>query len=144
MDQPELQYLRRFSVKSAVKKHRQVLPRAFRPRDDELSLSFTLRCQELGSQQGLIAFRAYHRITGSGDLPGLIYLTHMNLVNDLTPPLTPRYVKDERDPKYGHLHHETDRPDETQLNIMATQASQNGVLLPAIIKGREHPPSDVP
>jgi len=139
MNGADLQYLRRFAKKRAVSKERQVLPAAFEPRRDEDALSFTLRDGSLQSQEQLLQYQAHFSIQPSGDLPGLCFLTHCNLTEDLKPPLPPRYKEDETDPVYGKLHHQTDVPSLTQQNQMATQATQNGLLLPAKIKGREHP-----
>ncbi len=139
MDRADRQFIRRFSKKNEVK-NRQVLAAAFAPRGDERTLSFTLRDKTLQSRDALLRFRNHFEIRPSGDLPGLCFLTHANLAEDLRPPLPPRYREDERDPVFGKLHHETDLPNETQQNQMATQATQNGLLLPAIIRKREYPP----
>ncbi len=139
MERMDRQFIRRFSKKSAVRKDRVVLPVAFAPGRDPTALSFTLRDMTLQSIEALLRYRAYFRIQPSGDLPGLCVLTHTNLTEDLRPPLPPRYREDEQDPVYGKLHHETDLPDETQRHQMATQATQNGLLLPAVINKHDHP-----
>ena len=139
MDGTNRHFIRRFSRKSDVRRDRTVLPRAFEPRSSESALSFTFRNEELRSQNALIQYRDHFPLT-SGDLPGLCWLSHRNLVEDLEPPLPPRYREDTDDKKYGRLHYETDVPGETQQNQMATQATQNGLLLPAVIKKRVHPP----
>jgi len=143
MDRADEQFIRRFSKKSAVKKDRQVLPAAFEPRIDERGLSFTLRDETLQSREALLRYRTYFQIQKSGDLPGLCFLTYANLTQGLQPPLPPRYSEYETDPVYGHLHHLTDLPNETQQNQMATQATQNGLLLPAVIKKRDYPPEPI-
>lgn len=139
MDAAERQYIRRFAKKRAVSKERQVLPTAFEPRPNEQGLSFTLRNRSLLTTTQLCQYQEHFRIQPSGDLPGLCFLTHTNLTEDLKPPLPPRYKEDEDDPVYGKLHYLTDLPSLTQQNQMATQATQNGLLRPARIKGQEHP-----
>jgi len=139
MEEADRQYLRRFSKKRAVSRDRTVLPTAFEPRSDEPALSFTLRDESLQSSRQLLCYRDHFRILPSGDLPGLCFLTHANLTEGLKPPLLPWYKEDENDPVYGKLHYQTELPTEMQQNQMATQATQNGLLLPAVIKGREHP-----
>jgi hypothetical protein len=140
MDRADEQFIRRFAKTTAVKKDRVVLPAAFEPRVEEAALSFTFRDETLQSREALLRYRHHFEIQPSGTLPGLCFLTYANLTEGLQPPLPPRYSDDETDPVYGHLHHLTDLPSETQQNQMATQATQNGLLLPAVIKKRDYPP----
>jgi len=139
MDGADQHFIRRFSKRTAVQKDRVVLPAAFEARSGESALSFTLRSKSLQEKEALLKYQR-HFVLSSGDLPGLCFLTRANLTNDLQPPLPPRFKAAEDDQVYGKLHHETDVPNETQRNQMAVQATQNGLLLPAILKGREHPP----
>jgi hypothetical protein len=124
------QYIRRL-LKNAVKRDRTILPRAFSASPNDSSISFTLRGDVLQSEDQLRRYRKHKRLN-SGDLPGLCYLTHQNLTQDLKPPLPPRYQEDSEDTIYGTLHHETDVPDETQQNDLATKATQHGLLLPFV------------
>lgn len=132
-------YIRRFAKKSAVQKDGTVMPPAFEPRQDEATLSFTLRDQLLETTSALREFQETKALP-SGDLPGLCFLTHCNLIDDLNPPLPPWHSADKQDEAYGHLHYSTDLPTLTQRNQMATQATHNGILLPAVLSGQARPP----
>ena len=109
-------------------KHGAVSFKAFKPRADERTLSFTFRGPELKTEEGLKQYQR-DKVLPSGDLPGICSLSFLDLTELLNPPLPPRCAPDPEDAKYGHLHCETDVPeDEVHMERMARLATKGGVL----------------
>lgn len=96
--------------------------------DSHPSLSFTLQAVLLQSESGLREYQVAKRLP-SGDLPAICKLTFSDFIELVKPPLPPRFEPDNEDALYGQFHCATDRPDGTQREQMARDATQHGILL---------------
>ena len=124
-------FLRRVSKKRLIKDN-VVLAEAFE--DGHATLSFTLQAVTLKTPEGL---DSYHRDKAlpSGDLPGIVHLSFLDLTVSVRPPLHPRRDHDNTDARYGTLHCCTDRPlDLAHREQLAKLATRNGVLRPFVSK----------
>lgn len=84
--------------------------KAFKEKDEVLTLSFTFQNEELLADSAITAYQQYFSRMIGGDLPGLLRLWFEGLATILAPPLPPRYEPDPEDEAYGHLHCCTDKP----------------------------------
>jgi hypothetical protein len=110
---------------------------AFKPRDGEVSLSYTYQNSVLKTSEGLRQYQA-RKALSFGDLPGACKLTFYDLTQALEPPLPPRHETDDDDPDYGCLHCVTDPPrDPIHMEEMAKLATRNGPVLPFVPKKRQ-------
>jgi hypothetical protein len=128
---PDQWFLRRIAYANAIKKGpdgTSITAKAFREKGNPLSL--TLQDDPLRSLTGLKAYQKHWQLRPSGDLPGICTVSRRQLIEEVRPPLPPRYVVDVGDHVYGHLHHEIDPPDQDQQDLLAKIATSNGLLLP--------------
>ncbi len=125
-------FLRRIDRKNRLTQDGIVSWQAFKPRDEEMSLSYTYQNDVLKTAEGLLRYQR-DNVLSSGDLPGACRLTFYDLTEALKPPLPPRPEEDTQDTKYGLLHCVTDLPqDEIHMDKMAKLATRNGVVLPFV------------
>lgn len=124
-------FLRRVSKKRLIKDE-VVLAAAFD--DKHETLSFTLQNEDLKTDLGLDTYQRA-KVLDSGDLPGLIGLSFLDLTISVCPPLHPRRELDEADASYGALHCCTDRPvDLGHREQLAKLATNNGIMRPFVPK----------
>jgi hypothetical protein len=102
--------------------------------DHHPTLSFTLRRGVLNSEAGLEAYQR-DKALPSGDLPGIVTLSFVDLTEKLEPPLHPWLEVVKEDLEYGHLHCCTESPtDKRHRDAMAKLATNHGILRPFIKK----------
>jgi hypothetical protein len=124
-------FLRRVSKKRLIKDE-VVLAAAFE--DKHETLSFTLQNEELKTDLGLDTYQ-HAKVLDSGDLPGLIGLSFLDLTISVHPPLPPRRELDEDDERYGALHCCSNRPiDLGHREQLAKLATNNGIVRPFVPK----------
>lgn len=122
-------FLRRVSKKKCI---RDGLIAADAFDDKHASLSFTFQNENLKTEDGLVQYQMAKALP-SGDLPGIVHLSYLDLTEKVTPPLPPRKDPDSTDVEYGHLHCSTDRPrDKHHRDMLAKCAESHGVLLPVV------------
>jgi len=126
-------FIRRIERSRYLRDGGEVSYEAFRPREGEASLSFTFQDKILRTDAALDEYQSRKALPQSGHLPGLCRLTLYDLTVSLTPPLPPRYERDDSDDRYGHLHCVTDLPsDEQHMERMAKLATRNGLVRPYV------------
>jgi len=98
---------------------------AFKPREDDPTLSFTYQDDQLKDEGALRQYQLYNELPHH-DLPGICRITFGDLTVLLKPPLPPRFEEDRNDERYGKLHCVTDLPSlQEQMELMAELASQH-------------------
>ena len=126
----EHRFLRRIAYKNQISDKGIVHWRAFKDRDEQLSLTF--QDESLQANDGLDRYRCYFATMYlHGDLPGICWLSFYAFVALLDPPLEPRHDPDPQEPEYGRLHCSTPRPDDRQMRLLAkfVRDGDQGALL---------------
>lgn len=129
-----------FLRRAAYPKHvmdNTVYWKVFHCRGSDNSLSFTLRTNELLTQDGIDRYQSCQELP-SGDLPAVVMVSYSNLTKDVPPPpLAPRREDDPSDLGYGHLHCVTPCPSRQQAKDLANIATQTGNILAPFVPGPE-------